>query len=165
MKFGKSENLKTSFQSTARDHLTRSLAEHYIRAAEWSSALGWSLRNGSVELISHVARRIFIEVRVERIARMRLFDALSEAFLVTPELVLLYKFYNYKRQQMEGHLAEAVDLLHELFVDNSTPVEFHVVLFEEMIRMLNTNERLREMREEAGGDGPVVSDAVWGMGH
>lgn len=70
---------------------------------------------------------------------MRIFDAMSDAFLVSPELILLYKFYTFKRHLYRGELREAMVDLHQLFVDNSSPPEFHAVLFDEMIKILSAN--------------------------
>lgn len=72
---------------------------------------------------------------------MHVFDALSEQFVDCAELVLLYKFYTFKHRLLAGELRQAVQHLHELFVDNSSPAEFHVVLFEEMIRVLSTSQQ------------------------
>uniref|UniRef100_A0A915D111 Nuclear pore complex protein Nup85 n=1 Tax=Ditylenchus dipsaci TaxID=166011 RepID=A0A915D111_9BILA len=109
----------------------------FLREKEWSTSLGWALRNGSHELIDQVSHKVLINADPECIAQMRIFDAMSDTFLTTPELVLLYKFYTFKRHAVRGELKEAVADLHQLFIDNSSPAEFHAILFEEMIKMLS----------------------------
>uniref|UniRef100_A0A183C9I0 Nuclear pore complex protein Nup85 n=1 Tax=Globodera pallida TaxID=36090 RepID=A0A183C9I0_GLOPA len=111
--------------------------ERLCRQGEWSSALGWALQMSSNELTIHVSRRILEgAISSDRIGQMRVFEALDDKFLNCSELILLYKFYTFKRLVVEGELRQAVHILHELFIDNSSPMEFHAVLFEEMIRIL-----------------------------
>lgn len=104
---------------------------------EWSTALSWALRNGSAELIGTVSQKVLCEAKPDQIVQMRIFDAMSDKFLVTRELILLYKFYTMKRHQYRGELRDAVDILYQLFVDNISPEEFHVVLFDEMLKLLS----------------------------
>uniref|UniRef100_A0A914HU42 Nuclear pore complex protein Nup85 n=1 Tax=Globodera rostochiensis TaxID=31243 RepID=A0A914HU42_GLORO len=121
----------------AREDILRSVVLMLCRQGEWSSALGWALQMGSNELTIHVSRRILEgAISSDRIGQMRIFEALDDKFLNCSELILLYKFYTFKRLLVEGELRQAVHILHELFIDNSSPMEFHAVLFEEMIRIL-----------------------------
>lgn len=110
----------------------------FLKDKEWSSALCWALRNGSVELISHVAHKVLYYSGASEIAQMRIFDSISESFLITPELLILWKFYNYKRCTLNGKLKEAITILHDLFIDNSAPDSFFVTLLHEMLRLLST---------------------------
>ncbi|KAL3077243.1 hypothetical protein niasHS_013232 [Heterodera schachtii] len=122
---------------TAREDILRSLVLMLCRQGEWTSALGWALQMSSNELTVNVSRRILEgAISPDRIGQMRIFEALDDQFVNCSELVLLYKFYTFKRLLLEGELRQAVHILHELFIDNSSPVEFHAVLFEEMIRIL-----------------------------
>lgn len=100
--------------------------------------MSWALRNGTAELIGMISQKVLCEAKPDRIVQMQIFDAMSDKFLVTRELILLYKFYTMKRHQFRGELREAVNILHELFVDNISPEEFHVVLFDEMLKLLST---------------------------
>ena len=95
----------------------------FLRSGDWSDALGWALRTDSLELQSHVARQILLNVSSEQIGQMRIFDALAEEFLTSPELVLLFKFYTFKHQLFRGKLNRAITLLHELFMDSCSPIE------------------------------------------
>lgn len=94
------------------------------------------------ELTVQVARRILQGViPSERIGQMRIFEALAEQFVDCAELILLYKFYTFKRLLLEGETRQAVQRLHELFIDNSSPTEFHLVIFEEMVQILAKFQR------------------------
>lgn len=110
----------------------------FLKEKEWSTALSWALRNGCAELIGVVSQKVLCEAKPNQIVQMRIFDAMSDKFLVTRELILLYKFYTMKRYQFRGDLREAVNILYELFVDNISPEEFHVILFDEMLKLLST---------------------------
>lgn len=110
----------------------------FLNDKEWSSALCWALRNGSVELISQVAHKVLYYSEASEIAQMRIFDSISESFLITPELLILWKFYNYKKCTLHGQLKEAITILHDLFIDNSAPDNFFVTLLHEMLRLLST---------------------------
>ena len=107
-----------------------------MRECEWSSALSWALLTNSTDLQSNVARKVLLSVSPERIGKMRVFNALAEQFITSPELILLYKFYLLKRHLANGELRQATGLLHELFIDNCSPLEFHAILFDEMIKIL-----------------------------
>jgi len=120
----------------ARQDFLRSLIFKFIRECEWSSALNWALITDLKDLQSQVARKVLLNVSSERIGQMRVFDALSEQFIASPELIILYKFYLFKKHLTNGELRLATGLLHELFVDNYCPLEFHAILFDEMIKLL-----------------------------
>ncbi|KAI1728608.1 nup85 nucleoporin domain-containing protein [Ditylenchus destructor] len=142
----------------AKYDITRAVTLKYLMDKEWSTALGWALRNGSTELISHVARKLLVHSSPEQISQMRIFDAMSDAFLVSPELILLYKFYTFKRHLYRGELREAMVDLHQLFVDNSSPPEFHALptldknAVSDMFRALSMFEQYQKIR--LGGDPP-----------
>jgi hypothetical protein len=72
---------------------------------------------------------------------MRIFESLADQFVDCAEFVLLYKFYTFKRHLIEGDLRQAVQILHELFLDNSSPTEFCIVLVQELCRILVTFQR------------------------
>ena len=89
-------------------------------------------------LAAHVAKRILQgAIPSSKIGQMRIFESMADQFVDCSELVLLYKFYTFKRRLCEGNLRQAIQLLHELFIDNSSPIEFHVTLAEETARLLN----------------------------
>lgn len=123
---------------TAKTNITRAVTAKFLNDKEWSSALCWALRNGSVELISQVAHKVLYYSEASEIAQMRIFDSISESFLITPELLILWKFYNYKKCTLHGQLKEAITILHDLFIDNSAPDNFFVTLLHEMLRLLST---------------------------
>lgn len=94
------------------------------------------------DLAVQVARQILQgAIPAARIGQMRIFESMAEQFVSAAELVLLYKFYTFRRRLFDGELRQAIQLLHELFLDNSSPIEFHVVLCEEMLRILATFQR------------------------
>lgn len=126
----------------AREDILRDVAMKFCRQGEWSTALHWALRmhsGGGNELAAQVARRILQgAIPASRIGKMRIFDSMAEQFMESAELVLLYKFYTFKRYLADGELRQAAQLLHELFLDNSSPTEFHVTLCQELVHMLGT---------------------------
>lgn len=110
----------------------------FLQNKEWSSALCWALRNGSIELISQVATKVLYYSNASEIAQMRIFDSISESFLITPELLILWKFYNYKKFILLGQLKEGISILQDLFIDNNAPDNFFITLLHEMLRLLST---------------------------
>lgn len=93
--------------------------------------------NNRYSLAAHVAKKILQgSINSIKIGQMRIFESMADQFVDCSELVLLYKFYTFKRRLSEGELRQAIHLLHELFIDNSSPIEFHVTLAEEAARLL-----------------------------
>ncbi|KAL7076009.1 hypothetical protein ACQ4LE_004267 [Meloidogyne hapla] len=122
----------------AREDILKAITMKYCHLNEWSTALNWALRmQNRHSLAAHVAKRILQgAIQSSKIGQMRIFESMADQFVDCSELVLLYKFYTFKRRLSEGELRQAIQLLHELFVDNSSPIEFHVTLGEETARLL-----------------------------
>uniref|UniRef100_A0A914KYR5 Nuclear pore complex protein Nup85 n=1 Tax=Meloidogyne incognita TaxID=6306 RepID=A0A914KYR5_MELIC len=123
----------------AREDILKAITMKYCHLNEWSTALNWALRmQNRNSLAAHVAKRILQgAIPSSKIGQMRIFESMADQFVDCSELVLLYKFYTFKRRLCEGNLRQAIQLLHELFIDNSSPIEFHVTLAEETARLLN----------------------------
>uniref|UniRef100_A0A914L1J7 Nuclear pore complex protein Nup85 n=1 Tax=Meloidogyne incognita TaxID=6306 RepID=A0A914L1J7_MELIC len=123
----------------AREDILKAITMKYCHLNEWSTALNWALRMQNRNyLAAHVAKRILQgAIPSAKIGQMRIFESMADQFVDCSELVLLYKFYTFKRRLCEGNLRQAIQLLHELFIDNSSPIEFHVTLAEETARLLN----------------------------
>lgn len=83
-----------------------------------------------------------------------MFESLAVEFLGAPELLLLFKFYRYRRLCAGGELGQAVKLLHELFVEGAggggwaPPLRFHATLCREMCRLLATAQHFQLQLEQ-----------------
>lgn len=74
---------------------------------------------------------------------MRIFDAMSEMFYRYPGLLLLQRFYEFRRCLSQGHALEAASRIHELVTSGIAPIKFQVVLFDQMAKLLDASEFIK----------------------
>ena len=99
--------------------------------------MNWALRNGNIDLIDDIAQQILENLDGDQFENMRIFDSLSDRFLVTPDLLVISKFYNYKKKINEGDLFAGISIIHELLLSNSPPDRFFLTVLQEASRLLN----------------------------
>jgi hypothetical protein len=71
---------------------------------------------------------------------MRIFDAMAEQFYTYPSLLLLQRFYEFRRSLSNGQAAEAVARIHELITSGIAPIGFQLVLFDQMTKLLDSSD-------------------------
>lgn len=89
------------------------------------------------DLINHVSSKILHELSAEGISQLRIFDATSEVFLKFPNLLLLQRFYHFRRCLLNGQASEAATRLYELVRYGMAPLPFQMVLFDQMTKLLD----------------------------
>lgn len=105
-----------------------------------SEALCWALRSNLPELINLVSNKLLSVSSAESISTMRIFDAMAEQFYTYPSLLLLQRFYEFRRSLSNGQAAEAVARIHELITSGIAPIGFQLVLFDQMTKLLDSSD-------------------------
>ncbi|KAI6184491.1 Nuclear pore complex protein Nup85 [Aphelenchoides bicaudatus] len=114
--------------------------DRYVKEDCLSEALCWALRSKIPELINLVSSKLLLVSSAEEISNMRIFDAMDEAFYTYPILLLLQRFYEFRRCLSNGQAPEAVARIHELITSGIAPINFQLVLFDQMTKLLDSSE-------------------------
>lgn len=77
---------------------------------------------------------------------MRIFDAMAEQFYRYPNLLLLQRFYEFRRCLSQGQIMEASTRIHELVTSGIAPVGFQLVLFDQIAKLLDASSELVQIR-------------------
>ncbi|KAI6179270.1 Rab11-binding and Nucleoporin domain containing protein [Aphelenchoides besseyi] len=117
--------------------VARSLVERYVKNGHYNEALSWALRSELSDLINLVSNKMLSTFNAEAISQLRIFDATSTMFLNYPNLLLLQRFYQFRRFLVQGQASEAAGKLYELVTSGMAPIAFQVVLFDQMTKLLD----------------------------
>lgn len=110
----------------------------YIKEDSLNEALCWALRSDNSDLINSVSGKLLTIPNAEFvISQMRIFDAMAEQFYQYPSLLLLQRFYEFRRCLLQGQASEAATRIHELVTAGIAPIGFQVVLFDQMTKLLD----------------------------
>lgn len=104
-----------------------------------SEALCWALRSNLPEMINAVSGKLLSTSSAEAISEMRIFDAMAEQFHHYPGLLLLQRFYEFRRCLTRGQASEAATRIHELVTSGIAPIGFQIVLFDQMAKLLDAS--------------------------
>ncbi|KAI6234128.1 Nuclear pore complex protein Nup85 [Aphelenchoides fujianensis] len=105
--------------------VARSLVE---KTGTYNEALSWALRSELPDLINLVSNKMLSTFNAEAISQLRIFDAASAAFLNYPNLLLLQRFYQFRRFLVQGQASEAAGKLYELVTCGMAPIAFQIAI-------------------------------------
>ncbi|KAI6201201.1 Nuclear pore complex protein Nup85 [Aphelenchoides besseyi] len=103
------------------------VTHQYVKNGHYNEALSWALRSELSDLINLVSNKMLSTFNAEAISQLRIFDATSTMFLNYPNLLLLQRFYQFRRFLVQGQASGAAGKLYELVTSGMAPIAFQVV--------------------------------------
>ncbi|CAD5216137.1 unnamed protein product [Bursaphelenchus xylophilus] len=117
--------------------ISREMIQTYSSKKSFNEALCWALKSQQNELIEEVSNLLLENVTADSVTNLRIFDAPPDAFYQYPTLMLLQRFYQFRRCLLDGQAKEAATRLYELVRFGTAPIHFQLILFDQMSKLLD----------------------------
>ncbi|CAD5211684.1 unnamed protein product [Bursaphelenchus okinawaensis] len=120
-----------------KQKICRTMVKRYNNEISLNESLCWALKSEDTDLIEEVSNVLLQHVTAETITNLRIFDAPVDTFYQYPILMLLQRFYQFRRCLLDGQAQEAATRLYELVRFGTAPIHFQLVLFDQMSKLLD----------------------------